>query len=305
MQEQFQFFERVTFQNIGTVSEADVIEKLECEDQALCIVNTKKRAQNLYRKMKGEGVFHLSTAMYPNHRRRVLGKIRELLQKGERCILISTSLVEAGVDLDFQAVYRQLAGVDSMIQAAGRCNREGKRDAEESFAYVFQFEDRENVPGQQLSIDVSKMLLQEEADIFSIDGAERYFETLYHFRGESLDKKKILEEFQNKRYNFAKAAEEFRLIEENTFTIFVGKEKEAEELLWQIKNQGYTKAGIRKASQYCIQLYESDAKELQRAGMLGMISEDMKDFYELLNAEQYTEEMGLILEVEPGKALFK
>ena len=219
--------------------------------------------------------------------------------------MISTSLVEAGVDLDFQAVYRQLAGVDSMIQAAGRCNREGKRDAEESFAYVFQFEDRENVPGQQLSIDVSKMLLQEEADIFSIDGAERYFETLYHFRGESLDKKKILEEFQNKRYNFAKAAEEFRLIEENTFTIFVGKEKEAEELLWQIKNQGYTKAGIRKASQYCIQLYESDAKELQRAGMLGMISEDMKDFYELLNAEQYTEEMGLILEVEPGKALFK
>ena len=128
---------------------------------------------------------------------------------------------------------------------------------------------------------------------------------MYHFRGESLDKKKILEEFQNKRYNFAKAAEEFRLIEENTFTIFVGKEKEAEELLWQIKNQGYTKAGIRKASQYCIQLYESDAKELQRAGMLGMISEDMKDFYELLNAEQYTEEMGLILEVEPGKALFK
>lgn len=305
VQEQFQFFERVTFQNIGTVSEADLIEKLECEDQALCIVNTKKRAQNLYRKMKGEGVFHLSTAMYPNHRRRVLGKIRELLQKGERCILISTSLVEAGVDLDFQAVYRQLAGVDSMIQAAGRCNREGKRDAEESFAYVFQFEDRENVPGQQLSIDVSKVLLQEESDIFSIDGAERYFEALYHFRGESLDKKKILEEFQNKRYNFAKAAEEFWLIEENTFTIFVGKEKEAEELLWQIKNQGYTKAGIRKASQYCIQLYESDVKKLQGAGMLGMISEDMKDFYELLNAEQYTEEMGLILEVELGKALFR
>ena len=304
VREQFQFFERVMFQNIGTVSEEDLIEKLEREDQALCIVNTKKRAQNLYRKMKGEGVFHLSTAMYPNHRRRVLEKIRELLQKGERCILISTSLVEAGVDLDFQAVYRQLAGVDSMIQAAGRCNREGKRDAKESFAYVFQFEERENVPGQQLSIDVSKMLLQEEADIFSIDGVKRYFEALYHFRGESLDKKKILEEFQNKRYNFAKAAEEFRLIEENTFTVFVGKEKETEELLWQIKNQGYTKAGIRKASQYCIQLYESDAKELQRAGMLGMISEDMKDFYELLNAEQYTEEMGLILEVEPGKALF-
>ena len=64
VREQFQFFERVMFQNIGTVSEEDLIEKLEREDQALCIVNTKKRAQNLYRKMKGEGVFHLSTAMY-------------------------------------------------------------------------------------------------------------------------------------------------------------------------------------------------------------------------------------------------
>lgn len=303
VEEQFQFFERVTFKNIGTVSEEELIEKLEQEYQALCIVNTKKRAQKIYQTMKGEGVFHLSTTMYPKHRRRVLEKVRTLLGNGDKCILISTSLVEAGVDLDFHSVYRQLAGVDSMIQAAGRCNREGKRDVKESFAYIFQFEEKENVPGQQLQIDVSKMMVSEDADISSLRGIERYFEALYHFRGESLDKKKILEEFKNKRYNFATAAQNFKLIEENTSTVFISIEEEAEELLQQMKYQGYTKAGMRKAGQYCVQLYENDIEKLQGAGMLRPVSEDIEDFFELANKKQYTQEMGLDLNVEVGIAV--
>ena len=303
VEEQFQFFERVIFKNIGTVSEEELIEKLEQEYQALCIVNTKKRAQKIYQTMKGEGVFHLSTTMYPKYRRRVLEKVRRLLENGDKCILISTSLVEAGVDLDFHSVYRQLAGVDSMIQAAGRCNREGKRDVKESFAYIFQFEEKENVPGQQLQIDVSKMMVSEDADISSLCGIERYFEALYHFRGESLDKKKILEEFKNKRYNFATAAQNFKLIEENTLTVFISIEEEAEELLQQMKYQGYTKAGMRKAGQYCVQLYENDIEKLQGAGMLRPVSEDIEDFLELVDKKQYTEEMGLNLNVETGIAV--
>ena len=303
VEEQFQFFDRVTFKNIGTVSEEELIEKLEQEYQALCIVNTKKRAQKIYQTMKGEGVFHLSTTMYPKHRRRVLEKVRRLLENGDKCILISTSLVEAGVDVDFHSVYRQLAGVDSMIQAAGRCNREGKRDVKESFAYIFQFEEKENVPGQQLQIDVSKMMVSEDADISSLRGIERYFEALYHFRGESLDKKKILEEFKNKRYNFATAAQNFKLIEENTSTVFISIEEEAEELLQQMKYQGYTKAGMRKAGQYCVQLYENDIEKLQGAGMLRPVSEDIEDFFEFANKKQYTQEMGLDLNVEVGIAV--
>ena len=245
----------------------------------------------------------MSTTMYPKHRRRVLEKVRTLLENGDKCILISTSLVEAGVDLDFHSVYRQLSGVDSMIQAAGRCNREGKRDVKESFAYIFQFEEKENVPGQQLQIDVSKMLASEGVDISSLCGIERYFEALYHFRGESLDKKKILEEFKNKRYNFTTAAQNFKLIEENTSTVFISIEEEAEELLRQMKYQGYTKAGMRKAGQYCVQLYENDIEKLQGAGMLRPVSEDMEDFFELVNKRQYTEEMGLDLNVEVGIAV--
>ena len=303
VEEQFRFFERVTFQNVGTISEDELIEKLQKEEQALCIVNTKKRAQRLYQKMKGEGVFHLSTAMYPKHRRRVLDKIRQLVKDGKRCILISTSLVEAGVDLDFCTVYRQLAGVDSMIQAAGRCNREGKRAAQDSFAYLFQFEEKEYVPGQQLQIDVSKMLLSEGEDISSLHGIEKYFEALYHFRGDSLDKKKIFEEFKDKRYNFAKAAKEFKLIEENTLTVFISREEEAEELLWQIKRQGYTKSGMRKAGQYCVQLYENDIEKLLGAGMLRQVPGGIENFYELVDSGQYSEEMGLDLGIESGIAV--
>ena len=303
VEEQFRFFERVTFQNVGTISEDELIEKLQKEEQALCIVNTKKRAQRLYQKMKGEGVFHLSTAMYPKHRRRVLDKIRQLVKDGEKCILISTSLVEAGVDLDFCTVYRQLAGVDSMIQAAGRCNREGKRAAQDSFAYLFQFEEKEYVPGQQLQIDVSKMLLSEGEDISSLHRIEKYFEALYHFRGESLDKKKIFEEFKDKRYNFAKAAKEFKLIEENTLTVFISREEDAEELLWQIKHQGYTKSGMRKAGQYCIQLYENDIEKLRGAGMLRQVPGGIENFYELVDSGQYSEEMGLDLGIESGIAV--
>ncbi|MGI6009932.1 MAG: CRISPR-associated helicase Cas3' [Ruminococcus sp.] len=303
MEEQFQFFQRATLENIGYVTEEELIEKMKNQHQVLCIVNTKKRAQALFQKLEGEGIYHLSTSMYPKHRRRVLGEIRKRLKAGRKCILISTSLVEAGVDLDFQSVYRQLAGVDSIVQAAGRCNREGKRNPQESKVSVFQFEDKEMVPGQRQQMDVTKLLLAEGQDLSSLDCIEKYFQMLYHFRGESLDKKKILQEFQNKQYNFAKVGKEFRLIEENTKTILIPKEEEADEILRQLRYCGYTKSAIRKAGQYCIQLYEQDFVKLNDAGMLKSISEDIEDFYELAKESQYTEEMGLNLNVDSGMAI--
>ena len=151
-EEQFEFFKRVHFENDGKLSEEDVEECLLRETQALCIVNTKKKAQKIYNAMREDGVYHLSTSMYPKHRKRMLKQIKERLREGKKCIVISTSLVEAGVDLDFYTVYRQLSGIDSIIQAAGRCNREGKRTIEESKVVIFQFDDAEKVPGQRQQI---------------------------------------------------------------------------------------------------------------------------------------------------------
>ena len=161
MEEQFTFFKRVSIVNLNKLSEEELIQKLHTEKQALCILNTKRGAQRIYQSIEGEGVYHLSTSMYPIHRKRVLNDIRKRLQEKKRCIVVSTSIVEAGVDLDFQTVYRQLAGVDSIIQAAGRCNREGKRHSSQCFTYIFKLDIEENVLGQRQQIEITESLLSD------------------------------------------------------------------------------------------------------------------------------------------------
>ena len=310
MEEQFQFFPRVNYQNLGKIRWDDLLEKLKRENNALCIVNTKKAAQMIYKEIDGEGIYHLSTSMYPKHRKRVLKKIRERLKNNEKCIVISTSLVEAGVDLDFARVYRQIAGLDSMIQAAGRCNREGKRKLSDSMVYIFDLEESYPVQSQRQQMDVSKGILQDYANIADLKAITDYFTRLYHYRGTSLDKKKIMDEFQKMECNFAKVAKEFRLIEENTRMIFINREPEADELLQELRIKGVTRERMRKAGQYCIQVYDSEKSEnsffdkLNGAGMLKPISEEMQDFYELAAGEQYSEEYGLDFSLEDGMALF-
>lgn len=304
MREQFQFFKRVRYRKMGDISKHELVERLREETRALCIVNTKKIAQELYKEMRGEGVYHLSTSMYPKHRKKVLEVIRKRLDAEEKCIVISTSLIEAGVDLDFTSVYRQIAGVDSLIQSAGRCNRNGKISPEKSNVYIFDFED-ERVPlGQKMQIEVAKSVLQDYGQVDDIEGITDYFQRLYHYRGDSLDKKHIMDEFEKMRYNFAKAGKEFKLIEQDTKTVFIHNESEAENLLNELRLKGVSKERMREAGQYCVQIYGNEREEnsyfykLYSMGMLRPISEDIQDFYELVTQNQYSEEYGLDYEID-------
>ena len=304
MEEQFRFFKRTRFEDIGTVTEEELEEKLLKETQALCIVNTKKRAQRVYNAIKGDGVFHLSTTMYLKHRKRVLEQIRKRLEDGKKCILISTSLVEAGVDLDFRSVYRQLAGMDSMIQAAGRGNRNGDRSIEESPVYIFGMEGKEFVPGQQMQIDTSKALLLDGYQPEDLATVDQYFQMLYQLKQDEMDKNGVMRCFENQNYQFASAAKKFHLIEENTVTVFVKREQEAAKLLGQIRNQGYSRTLMRQAGQYCINIYDRDFEKLNGQGALRPVSGDIEDFYELVSEELYTEEMGLKMDIEEGIGVF-
>ncbi len=112
---------RVDVEEIGHQSDEDLTSRLLEEERVLCIVNTRSHAQKLFEMVGGaEGHFHLSALMCPAHRREVFGSVREHLESGPICRVITTQLVETGVDIDFPVVYRSLAGLDSIAQAAGR-----------------------------------------------------------------------------------------------------------------------------------------------------------------------------------------
>ena len=116
---------------------------------------------------------------------------RSVLGKGKRCIVVATSLVEAGVDLDFETVYRELAGVDSVVQAAGRCNREGKRSLEESKTYVFEINPNQmKLPAEQrLPAETAKIVSEQFEDISSLQSIESYFRQLHYLNDGRLDEK--------------------------------------------------------------------------------------------------------------------
>lgn len=305
VKEQFRFFKRAIIRNLGKMSQEQLLEKLENEEQALCILNTKREAQQIYEQLQGEGVYHLSTLMYPLHRVRRLKEIRQRLCAKERCIVIATSLVEAGVDLDFHTVFRQMAGVDSVIQAAGRCNREGKRSLSESVTYVFQLEEARKVPGQEQQIDTARMILREFEDISALEAIKAYFERLYDFRGEALDKKQIMEQIEKGGLVFAKIAKQFKLIEQDTKTIFVPKEEEAKKILEELRIKGATRQLMREAGRYSVNVYENIFQRIHGAGMLQSISEDLgEDFYVLRDCGDYSEETGLKIDVELGSGIW-
>lgn len=303
VEEQFAFFKRARITDLGRISGDDLLKRLGKEQSVLCIFNTKKTAQNMYRKLQGEGVYHLSTAMYPVHRKRILGEIRKRLADKKRCIVLSTSLVEAGVDLDFQTVYRQLAGADSVIQAAGRCNREGKRGLDESNTYIFQMEENEFMPGQRQQMQVTEGLLIDGKALDQLETIQRYFEELFYLRRESLDKKKILELFQPMQFEFAQAAKAFKLIEHNTVTVLIPVEECAKKIAEQLRKGMGNKALMREAGRYCVNIYAKKAEDLCGAGIISAISGEMEDFYVLTSEEQYEEMTGLNLNMEAGQAI--
>ena len=135
---------RARLVTVGEKSNEDLVTALADENQSLMIVNSRKHALELYQtaeEVELSGLVHLTTRMCAAHRAKLLADIRRNLKDGSDCRVIATSLVEAGVDFDFPSVWRAEAGLDSLVQAAGRCNREGKRPLEESIVKIFSAPD--------------------------------------------------------------------------------------------------------------------------------------------------------------------
>lgn len=302
-------FRRVTFRQSGTLSDEALAEQLSEQRQALCIVNSRKAAQNVYAQLPQEGSYHLSTLMIPAQRQALLDEIRERLRRGKPCRVVSTSLIEAGVDVDFPAVYRELAGLDSVMQAAGRCNREGKRPVEESIVTIFE---RTELPPPlfQSAIGAAREALGVNRDPAAPETMARYFHNLRDLIGDALDKQGVIKAFtqgiEGCEFPFRTVAEKFHLIDRNTYTVYIPY-GEGKDLLQQLQDGECSKGLYRKLSRYAVSVYDKHFQALYSAGVLLTAREVPAldgDSAILTDLTLYSETMGLILEPEVGKAAF-
>lgn len=305
--ELYNFFRRVTYKKITFSDIAALTVKLNAQEQVLCIVNSKKTAQAVYDGLSGEGCYHLSTFMYPEHRRRILAEVRKRLQAGLPCKLVATSLIEAGVDVDFPVVYRELAGLDSIIQAAGRCNRENKHSAEESIVYIFELQDADTrLPAfVKRPREVTQMIMREYDDVSSTAAIKGYFDRLHNYiggelpEGNGLDTHDILGKCV--KMAFSDIADEFKLIGDTGRSVFIPCDDYSEELLAKLKAGVRNRSLMRKVGQYVVNVYENQFLKMQGAGVIDVLDENISVLTDL---SIYDVNKGLIVNVDDGVGVF-
>ena len=293
-------FRRVTFRQAGTLTYEELAAQLQSQEQILCIVNSRKSAQEIFSRLSGEGLFHLSTLMYPAHRRTQLEEIRRRLYEGLPCRVVSTSLIEAGVDVDFPFVYREEAGLDSILQAAGRCNREGKRPAAESIVTVFRGEG--GVPPLfATAIGAGRETMARFEDITAPEAVHAYFTSLLDLKGaQAQDAYHILPLMKSELFPFRTISERFHLIDSPTVTIYV-PEGAGAALIQRLRSGEHSRNLYRQLGQYGVSVYEQHFSALNQAGALEHLEDGSVILTEL---KLYSEHTGLSLEADSGKGLF-
>ena len=298
----FDKLRRTTVQHIDTQTDADLLAKLGEHPQMLVIVNNRRHARSLYDQAKHlDGTFHLTTLMCAKHRSQKLDEIRGRLKNDEPCRVIATSLIEAGVDVDFPLVMRAEAGLDSVAQAAGRCNREGKRPSENSFVWIFAPEEQWKAP-PELATQAAVMRLTADSfsdDLLSTQAVAAYFAELYQLKGSELDNKTILKMHndtgQSLDFPFQAIADKFRMIESHMQPLIIPFDNEAENLISCLHHADHIGGLLRKLQPYTVQIPEKALAELYKAGRIEPINEKNfgKQFYTLIGLDLYDDVAGL------------
>lgn len=267
-----------------TLSWPDLAAAMARERSALAVVNTKKQARLAYDALRVEApdavVRHLSARMCPAHRRDVLREIKRRLAAGERCQVASTQLVEAGVDIDFAAVFRALGPFDAIAQAAGRCNREGRlRDAAGVPALgrlvVFRPEGGDMPPGAyEQATDVTEGLLAAAGGTLDIDDPAAfvaYFDRFYNVLAVT-DKDHI--QAKRRALEFEQVGKDFRIIDDDTQAVLAPYGEDGAALVAAFRSATrLDRALLRRAQPYTINLYQREFEAALRAGALEQLAE--------------------------------
>jgi len=264
---------RVVVTNGGKLETDEVVAEVLRHKQALCIVNTRTHARDLFERLgKDDGHYHLSAAMCPVHRAQRLGEIRERLRSDKPCRVISTQLVEAGVDLDFPVVMRAIAGIDSVAQAAGRCNREGLRDRGKVIVFWPAGGEGMGHVWFKRTAAIAAPIVEAWNDPLALDAVERYFRDLYFYEGARLDARGIMQRLEagvkSLNFPFEEVARLFKVIAEDTFSIVIHFDDECSHVLAQVKSNGIDRALARRIQPYTVSVQVWEYKQLCDSGAL-------------------------------------
>jgi len=280
---------------------ADLAQEVAGYERALVVVHRRKDARDLARLLQGlkprDSIFHLSALMCPAHRSAKLAQVKERLKNNQTCLLVSTQLIEAGVDVDFPVVYRALGGLDSVVQAAGRCNREGRLMEGPGRVIVFQAPTRppSGTPLKGLAA-MESMLRNAGGKLDPTDPQvfEIYFRQLYF--ASNLDARQIQTYRQD--FKFADVDRHFHLIEDGFTQTLVVPYGQARKKIDELQKHGPNRDRLRSLQPYTIQVYPQTFNRLMTVGAVEEIAEGI---YTLTVpfANQYDDTFGLLDEEEP------
>lgn len=282
-------------------------------DSLLIILNTKKAVRTVFQQLVEEthdeyNLFHLSTGMCPKHRTECLEEMQRMMNNRQKVICVSSQLIEAGVDISFDNVIRSLAGLDSIAQAAGRCNRHGMSSIREVYVINVheKLENTTRLPEINRGASITDKILSslrctetnQNADIDLLQPAimSRYFQEYfsefnslvdYQVKGKNFKLFSLLGENQILRNEYRKQAgldypllltasmktlgDYFKVIDNQTTTIIVPYDEEAEQIIAELNGQpnlADLTILLKKAQQYSVNLYDQDKQELNRRGLL-------------------------------------
>lgn len=296
----FEKFRKCRFSDLGKVSDEALVQKAMGYASSLIVVNSRRKAAELYRLCTGEK-YHLSTYMTAFDRTRVIENIKAALKRlyddypdlsavppERRITVVSTSLIEAGVDLDFVAAFRELAGLDSVLQTGGRCNREGLRAPGEVF--VFESPDAGRRRTEQ---ELTKGVLTEFEDISCEAAIKAYYDRLLYIDDEKIHSKSVSRSCKSiDMIPFRTYSENFRLIDDRrTVSLAVCRDTDSRKMYDTLCATG--RISSRKISKYCCTVY---LDEFERLRQQGVVADHGSGVFFLTNEEYYDSELGVKFE---------
>ena len=282
----------------------------------MTIVNTRRHAVEVYRALKAAlppdeqtDVWHLSSAMCPAHRLEVLGKVRQALKDGHPCRLIATQLIEAGVDVDFSAVFRALAPLDALIQSAGRCNREGKLPPAPDggpggrFVMFRPADGSGNRPYSDVAISQTKTTLcqiqGEPARLATDPGLyTSYFDRLMRGTSDSQRGRKVIQD-ERLKFNFKTVAAEARYIEDAGTAVVVPHGEGVNRIKEFRQKTRPTRDDFRSLQRYLVNLRDSDIKALKSSVQL--LNPNQEDGPLELRSDAYDSKTGVMIGERPSE----